>query len=183
MTYLDHLHVPMLLAVLCLVIFVEDARDPTRGEIDTMATATTATMRRAVSTFGPLQIAITILVAATALVHLFLGISLTMARLTQPAQDAQAAGMGGVTLMWILAVLFLCNFAGYVVLGAALYLPALGRFQPVTRKLLIGYTALTFVAYFAIDQGQALNIFGLSDKAVEAALIALLVIDGRRARA
>jgi len=49
--------------------------------------------------------------------------------------------------------------------------------------VLIGYTALTFAAYFAIDQGQALNPIGLSDKAVEAALIALLVIDGRRSRA
>ena len=147
-----------------------------------MATATTATMRRTVSSFGPLQIAITILVAATALVHLFLGVNLTMA-LTQPAQDAQAAGVGGFAMMSILAVLFLCNFAGYVVLGAALYLTALRRFQTATRTLLIGYTALTFLAYFAIDQGQALNPIGLSDKAVEAALIALLVIDGRRARA
>jgi len=155
----------MLLAALCLVILVEDAGRLTKGEIDTMATTTMATMRRTVSSFGPLQIAITILVAATALVHLRLGVSLTM------------------TMMSILAVLFLCNFAGYVVLGTALNLPALRRFQPVTRTLLIGYTALTFLAYFAIDQGQALNLIGLSDKAVEAALIALLVIDDRRARA
>src|SRR5262245_35940222 len=125
----------------------------------------TGQRRRTVSSFGPLQIAITILVAVTALVHLFLGVSLTAA-ITQPAQDAQAAGMGGTTMMSILAVLFLCNFAGYLVLGAALYLPALRRFQPVTRTLLIGYTALTFLAYFAIDQGQALNPIGLSDKAV-----------------
>jgi hypothetical protein len=145
-----------------------------------MATITTATMRRGVSGFGPLQIAITILVAATALVHLFLGASMTMALMGPPAQ---AAGTGGTTMVAILAVLFLCNFGGYVVLGAALYLPVLRRFQRATRALLIGYTSVTFVAYFAIDQGQALNLFGLSDKAVEAALIALLIIDGRRARA
>ena len=145
-----------------------------------MATTTTATMRRSVSGFGPLQIAITILVAATALVHLFLGFNLTMALVSPTAQDA---GTGGAAMEAILAVLFLCNFVGYVVLNAALYLPVLRRFQRVTRALLICYTALTFMAYFAIDQGQALNLFGLSDKAIEAALLALLVIDGRRARA
>ena len=145
-----------------------------------MATTTTATMGRTVSGFGPLQIAITILVAATALVHLFLGANMAMALMSPPTQ---AAGMGGATMVAILAVLFLCNFGGYVVLNAALYLPVLRRYQRVTRVLVIGYTALTFVAYFAIDQGQALNPIGLSDKAVEAALIALLVIDGRRARA
>ena len=140
-----------------------------------MATTTTATMRRTVSGFGPLQIAITILVAATALVHLFLGVD--------SIGQAQAAGTGRVPLEAILAVLFLCNFGGYVVLNAALYLPVLRRFQPVTRTLLIGYTALTIVAYFAIARAGALNPIGLSDKAVEAALIALLVIDGRRASA
>jgi hypothetical protein len=113
-------------------------------------------------------------------VHLFLGASMTMAIM---GQSAQAVGPGGTTMAAILAVLFLCNFVGYVVLNAALYLPVLRRFQRVTRALLICYTALTFMAYFAIDQGQALNLFGLSDKAIEAALLALLVIDGRRARA
>ena len=147
-----------------------------------MATATTATMRRTVSSFGPLQIAITILVAATALVHLFMGVNMTMGVLSPTARAA--AGTGGVIMGAILAVLFLCNFGGYVVLNAALYLPVLRRFQRITRALLIGFTAVTFVAYFAIDQGQALtNHIGLADKAVEAALIALLVIDGRRARA
>ena len=66
-----------------------------------MAATTTATMRRTVSGFGPLQIAITILVAATALVHLFLGVNLTMALVLPPAQDA---GMGGATIDAILAV-------------------------------------------------------------------------------
>jgi len=127
-------------------------------------------MRRTVSAFGPLQIAITILVAVTALVHLFLGVVLM--------------SQGGAMIGRILAGLFLCNFGGYVVLNAALYLPVLRRFQRVTRALLIGYAAVTIVAYFAIDQGTALtNRIGLADKAVEAALIALLVIDGRRARA
>ena len=145
-----------------------------------MATIATATMRRSGSGFGPLQIAITILVAATALVHLSLGAGMAMV-LMGPA--GQAAAMGGATMVAILAVLFFCNFGGYVALGVALYLPALRRFQRAIRIGLIGYTALTFVAYFAVAQGHALNLFGLSDKVVEAALIALLVIEGRRARA
>jgi hypothetical protein len=139
-------------------------------------------MRRNGSGFGPLQIAITILVAATALVHLFLGVNIVGALMSSPAQAA-AAGFGGIMLAAILGVLFLCNFCGYVVLNVALYLPLLRRFQPVTRALLIGFTAVTIVAYFAIDRTHALNLMGLADKTVEAALIVLLVIEGRRPRA
>jgi hypothetical protein len=142
-----------------------------------MANTTTATMRRTGAGFGPLQIAITILVAATALVHLYLGAPFVMAHIGPPAQAA-AVGVGGT----ILGVLFLCNFGGYVLLTAALYLPMLRRFQRFTRALLIGFTAVTFVAYFAIQRGHALNPFGLADKAVEAVLIVLLIIEGRRAR-
>lgn len=145
-----------------------------------MATMTTATIRRTSAGFGLRQIAITILVAATALIHLFLGAGMTIVVLGPPAQ---AAGMGGTMAVATMAALFFCNFGGYAVLGTALHLPTFRRFQRVTRALLIGYTALTFVAYFAIAQGQALNLFGLSDKAVEAVLIALLVIESRRARA
>jgi hypothetical protein len=144
-----------------------------------MADITEATMRRSGSGFGPLQIAITVLVAATALVHLFLGAGMTMVLVGPPAN---AAADGGITLVAILAILFFCNFGGYVVLNAALYLPVLRRFQRVTRAVLIGYTAMTIVAYFVFAPGHALNLFGLSDKAVEAALIVLLVIEGRRVR-
>lgn len=139
----------------------------------------TATMRRTAGNFGLLQVAITVLVGATALVHLWLGIGMAMIVVTQPAT---AASMGGATALSILAALFFCNFGGYAVLGTALYLPALRRFQPITRWTLVGYTALTVVAYFAISQSNSMNPFGLSDKAVEIALIALLVIEGRRAR-
>ena len=145
-----------------------------------MASIATATMRRSVSGFGPLQIAITILVAATALVHLSLGAGMAMVLMGPPAQ---AAAMGGATMVAILALLFFCNFGGYAALNIGLYLPALRRFQRAIRLALIGYTALTFVAYFAVAQSHALNLFGLSDKVVEAVLIALLVIEGRRARA
>ena len=40
---------------------------------------------------------------------------------------------------------------------------------------------MTFLAYFAVERGHALNPIGLADKAVEGALIVLLVIEGRRA--
>ena len=96
-------------------------------------------MRPAGSGFGPLQIAITVLVAATALLHLFLGVNITLARMSSAAPTA-AVGVGGTTLVGILGVLFLCNFVGYVSLCAALYLPLLHRFQRVTRTLLIGFT-------------------------------------------
>lgn len=149
-----------------------------------MSNTTTATMRRTGSGFGPLQIAITILVAATALAHLFLGANMVMAVIggSEHAGGVGGITMGGITMVGILAVLFLCNFCGYVVLTAALYLPMLRRFQHVTRALLIGFTAVTFVAYFAIERGLALNPIGLADKAVEVALIVLLIIEARRAR-
>jgi hypothetical protein len=139
----------------------------------------TATMKRTAGNVGLLQLAITVLVGATALVHLSLGIGMGMIAATQPAA---AASMGGVTAVSILAALFVCNFGGYAVLGTARYLTALRRFQRVIRWTLVGYTALTVVAYFAIAQSHSIDPFGLSDKAVEIALIALLVIEGRRAR-
>lgn len=142
-----------------------------------MATATMT--RTSVTKFGPLQIAITVMIALTALVHIYLGVGMAMIVATQPAM---AAAMGGATAVLILAVLFCCNFAGYVVLATGLYLPALRKFQRVIRWTLVGYTALTIFAYFAVAQSHAIDVFGLSDKVVECALIALLVIQGRRAR-
>jgi hypothetical protein len=138
----------------------------------------TPTMRRSVTQVGPLQVGICVLVAATALTHLALGAVTTMMVATQPAL---VASMGGATALSIMAALFYCNFAGYVALVTALYLPALRRFQAITRRALIGYTALTVVAYFALAEGH-FDIFGLADKTCEALLIALLVIEGRRAR-
>jgi len=145
-----------------------------------MSNLSPGAMRRTGSGFGPLQIAITTLVAATALVHLFLGVNVNLARMASSAPTAAVGARGG-TLVAILGVLFLCNFVGYVSLCAALYLPLLRRFRRITRALLIGFTAVTFAAYFAIERGHALNPIGIADKAVEAALIVLLVIEGRRA--
>ncbi|HEY7201065.1 MAG TPA: hypothetical protein VIC57_12660 [Candidatus Dormibacteraeota bacterium] len=135
-------------------------------------------IRRSVTRVSPPQVAICALVGATALVHLMLGAMTSTMLATQPEQ---VASMGGATALSVMAALFYCNFAGYVVLGTALYVPALRRFRPVTRWALMGYTALTVAAYFALAVGHY-DAFGLSDKACEVALIALLAIEGRRSR-
>ena len=128
----------------------------------------------------PLPLAIGALAAATALIHLWLGALTTVMLATQPEL---VASLGGATALTVMAALFYANGAGYVVLPVALYHPhpVLRRFRRVTRWALIGFTALTVVAYFAMIQGH-FDALGLADKAIEALLIALLVVEGRRAR-
>ena len=101
----------------------------------------TITMRRGGTRFVSLRTAICALVGMTALVHLSLGVTTGVMLATQPEL---VASLGGATALTVMAALFCCNFAGYVGLGAALYLPALRRFQQVTRWTLIGYTAARF---------------------------------------
>lgn len=136
------------------------------------------TMRRTTTHFDPLRVAICVLAAATALVHLSLG-AMTSAMIA--SQPALVASMGGATALSIMAALFYCNCTGYIVLTTALYLPALRRFHRIARPALIALAATTVLAYFAIAQGH-LDAFGLADKVCEGLLIALLVIEGRRAR-
>jgi hypothetical protein len=137
-----------------------------------MATIST---RRIAAGFGPLQVGICVLVAATAIVHLYLGATTSVMLATQPALVASLGGPAALTMM---AALFYANFAGYVVLATALYHPALRRLQRITRWALIGYTAVTVLAYFAFAQGHVEG-FGLADKACEGLLIALLLLDRR----
>ena len=77
--------------------------------------------------------------------------------------------------------LFILNGLGYLVLLVLLYapLPALARFQPMVRYVLIGYTVLTIILYFVMAPLMAL---GLITKAVEVVLVILLVIEASRAR-
>jgi hypothetical protein len=128
----------------------------------------------------PLSLAIGALAGATALVHLWLGALTTVMLATQPEL---VASLGGATMLTVMAALFYANAAGYVALTVALYHPhpALRRFRRVTRWALIGFTALTVVAYFALIQGH-FDALGLADKAIEGLLIALLVVEDRRAR-
>ena len=77
--------------------------------------------------------------------------------------------------------LFILNGLGYLGLLVLLYapLPALARFQPAVRYVLIGYTVLTIVLYFVMAPLMAL---GLLTKAVEVVLVILLAIEASRAR-
>jgi ABC-type transport system involved in cytochrome c biogenesis permease subunit len=126
----------------------------------------------------PLPLAIGTLAAATALIHLWLGATTTVMLATQPELVASLGGAPGLTVM---AALFYANFAGYVALAVALYHPALRRFRRVTRWVLIGFTAITIVAYFVLAQGH-IDAIGVADKLIEGLLIALLLVEDRRAR-
>src|SRR5205807_4058202 len=120
----------------------------------------TLTMRRTPTHFGPLRVAICVLAAATALVHLSLG-AMTSAMLA--SQPALVASMGGATALSIMAALLYCNCTGYIVLTTAVYLPALRRFHRIARPALIAFTATTVLAYFAIAQGHY-DAFRFADK-------------------
>lgn len=104
-----------------------------------------------------LRLAIIFLTVATALVHLYLGFQ-------------------GLPL-------FILNGIGYLVLLAALYLPApqLAQYRHVTRWALIGYTALTIILWLVITGGQS-TATGYIDKVVELLLIALLLAEARQSK-
>lgn len=95
---------------------------------------------------------IIILTTATALIHLFLGFSPTI----NP--------------------LFILNGVGYLSLLAGLYyLPQLAAQRSLIRYALIGYAAITIVAYFIVQGADALSSpLGLTTKAIEVILIILL---------
>jgi hypothetical protein len=145
--------------------------------------------QRFVRTIGWLQIAILVLVAITALIHLQRGIGMSFGGPPGggqggPPPGGGGQGGGGFNIMQLLPlpmpILFLLNGIGYLVLGAALYLPALRRYQPIVRWLLIIFAAVTIVMYFLIA-GLRPNPVGILTKVVEVALIALLLIEGRQA--
>ena len=77
--------------------------------------------------------------------------------------------------------LFILNGLGYLGLLAALQLPVpqLARFRGAARWTLMGYTALTIVLFFIM--APEYMIIGYVDKAIEVALIALLLADAYRA--
>jgi len=156
-----------------------------------------ATLPQKVSRINPLQIAITILAVVTGLIHLdrALGMGSMMGRPMRGAGAVRpnlppSSHMGGSSIMTLLPLplktLFLLNFIGYIVLAAALYLPAILQFQPllryqrIIRWLLIVYTAVTIVLWFLITHGGG-GLYAYIDKPIEVALIVLLLIDDRQA--
>jgi hypothetical protein len=105
--------------------------------------------------FGTLQIAIVLLTAATAVIHLALGIP------------------NGLTM-------FILNGIGYLGLVTALYLPQLRQFQGYTRWALIGYTAITILAWAFITRFDVTNPIAVVTKLIEVALIVCLYLEGRK---
>jgi hypothetical protein len=145
-----------------------------------LATLTPAAAPHPVARARPLPAAVCALAGATALVHLWLGALTSVMLATQPEL---VASLGGASALTVMAALFYANAAGYGVLPAALYAPhpTLRRLRRVTRCALIAFTAVTVVAYFAMIQGH-FDALGLADKAIELLLIALLLVEARRAR-
>lgn len=102
--------------------------------------------------FGALQIAIILLTAATAIIHIVLAVPETL-------------------------VMFYLNGLGYLTLVIALYLPQLKQYQKTTRWILIAYTAVTVLAWVFVGER---NMIAYIDKLIEVTLIALLWIESRR---
>ncbi len=101
-----------------------------------------------------LRWAIIVLALLTAAVHLFLGVT--------SISDPEFRTLG---------ILFLLNAVGYVVL----LLGVLGKLPflpwPLAHYLLMGFAAITFVAYFAMNGLGNLNAIAIVDKLAEALLI------------
>ncbi len=142
-------------------------------------------------TIGLLQIVILVLVAITAYVHFSRGVAMSsggpprlpVGAAGRPAGGPPGGAPRGFNIMQLIPIplgtLFLLNGIAYIVLGVALYLPALSQYQPIVRGLLIALAAVTILMYLAIV-GVRTNPTGWIDKVVEVSLIVLLLIDARR---
>ena len=107
-----------------------------------------------------LGVGIFVLTLATAVIHLYLALS--------------AIGSMGFNFG---VMLFILNGLGYLGLLAVLQLPIrqLARFRSAARWALIAFAALTIVLFFIM--APVYMIIGYVDKAIEVALIALLLAD------
>jgi hypothetical protein len=107
-----------------------------------------------------LGVGIFLLTAATAVIHLYLAFT--------------AIGSMGFNFG---VMLFILNGLGYLGLLAALQLPIpqLARFRSAARWALIAFAALTIVLFFIM--APTYPLIGYVDKAIEVALIALLLAD------
>jgi hypothetical protein len=76
---------------------------------------------------------------------------------------------------------FMLNGLGYLTLLAALCLPVpkVARHQDIVRWVLIGYAALTILLWILLGDRTAI---GYTAKAIEVALITLLLLEARRSR-
>jgi hypothetical protein len=101
-----------------------------------------------------MQIGILLLVLATALIHLWKGVS------------------DGL-------LMFIANGAGYLVLAGAAYLPiaALANFRTLAKWALLAFTVVTIGGWVLIGERSTI---GYADKAIEVLLVILLIVDLRR---
>lgn len=106
------------------------------------------------SRLGGMQIGILLLTAATALIHLWLGVS---------------AGL----------IMFIANGLGYLTLAAAAYLPiaALANLRKWAKWGLLAFTAVTIIGWVFIGERSTI---GFIDKAIEMGLIVLVFLDLRQ---
>ena len=107
-----------------------------------------------------LGVGIFVLTVATAVIHLYLALT--------------AIGSMGFNFG---VMLFILNGLGYLGLLAVLQLPIrqLARFRSAARWALIVFAALTILLFFIM--APVYMIIGYVDKAIEVALIALLLAD------
>ena len=107
-----------------------------------------------------LGVGIFVLTLATAVIHLYLALT--------------AIGSMGLNFG---VMLFILNGLGYLGLLAVLQLPVreLARFRSAARWALVAFAALTIVLFFVM--APEYTIIGYVDKAIEVALIALLLAD------
>jgi hypothetical protein len=115
-------------------------------------------MKASTRQFTPIKIGILALTIATAAIHLLLAFAFPDPMFT---------------------TLFILNALGYLTLLVAYFLPQLDRYHSLVRWLLIAFTAVTIVGYFAFNAGNFMNPLGLLVKAIEVVLIVLLFLDGR----
>ena len=109
---------------------------------------------------GPMQYAIIALAAITGIIHLALGLRFCCAEL--------------------MPVLFILNGIGFLDLVAAYYFggyisPKLVEMRGLIRWALIAFTAVTIIAYFAVHGFEFHGALDIFTKAVEVALIILLL--------
>lgn len=109
-----------------------------------------------------LQWIIVLLTLATAIIHIFLGVSSWSTNTTMGA-------------------LFVLDGIGYIGILALLYFSGrVGRGRSTMRWILIAYTLLTIILYFVFNGSDAFSSpFGLITKGIEAVLIVLLLLDRR----
>jgi hypothetical protein len=108
---------------------------------------------------------------------------------TSPTSTALRVGIVLLTLATALIHLqlafpdpaFILNGLGYLALLAALYLPVprMARYRNIVRWVLVGFTALTILLWILLG---ARTPIGYIDKAIEIALILLLLLEARRSR-